>query len=349
MLELRDLHRFAALAEERHFGRAAARLGMGQPQLSRALQALEARIGARLLARTSREVALTEAGTALLDDARRLLALAEAAPARARQAARGERGTLTLGFSGSCAYALLPGAVEGFRRARPGIALTLRQMSAAEQVVALREGGADLCLRRAAQVPEGMQGALVFREPFIAALPRASPLARRPRLTLGALHDSPFLAFPRHDGTDFHRQFLDICAGAGFAPRIVQEVSPMHALIGLVGAGVGVAVVPESVRKLRFAGVVYRPLPDIAARSHVFAVWRADRLPAPARAFAEHLGIALQASGSLTHSPPRASEARQAATKRTPASPSAAPGTVAASGSGARPRRRAAQSSAKSA
>ncbi len=349
MLDLRDLRRFAALAEERHFGRAAARLGMGQPQLSRALQALEARVGARLLARTSRDVALTEAGAALLEDARRLLAIAKAAPARARAASAGEIGTLTLGFSGSCAYALLPAAIEGFRRARPGIALTLRHMSAAEQVAALREGSADLCLRRAAQVPEGMRGALVFQEPFVAALPRTAPLARRPGLTLAALRDSPFLAFPRHDGTDFHRQLLDICATAGFVPRIVQEVSPMHALIGLVGAGVGVSIVPDSVRKLRFAGVVYRPLPDVAPRSHVFAVWRADRLPAPARAFAEHLGIAVQSAASLTHSPPRASEARQAATKRSPASPSAAPGTVVASGSGATPRRRAAQSSAKSA
>ncbi|HEV7264446.1 MAG TPA: LysR family substrate-binding domain-containing protein [Falsiroseomonas sp.] len=113
------------------------------------------------------------------------------------------------------------------------------------------------------------------------------PATRAPR----DLADSAFLAFPPHDGTEFHRQLTELCAEAGFVPRIVQEVSPMHALIGLVGAGVGVAIVPASVRKLRFDGVAYRPL-DAAARSQVWAVWRPDRLPAPARAFAEHLGVA---------------------------------------------------------
>lgn len=291
MLEIRSLHRFATLAEERHFGRAAARLGMGQPQLSRALQALERQVGARLLARSSRDVALTEAGAALLDDARRVLEIAADAPRRAQEAARGEAGTLALGFSGSCAYAFLPAAIEGFRRARPGIAFMLREMAADRQVEALREGSCDLCLRRAARIPEGLAGELVFEERLVAALPRSHRLAARPRLAPADLADCAFVAFPRGDGTEFHRQLLDLCAEASFAPRIAQEVSPMHALIGLVGAGVGVAVVPDSVRKLRFAGVVYRPLSATAARSRVYAVWRPDRLPAPARAFAQHLGL----------------------------------------------------------
>ena len=334
-MELSDLRRFAALAEELHFGRAAARLGMGQPQLSRALQSLERAVGVRLLARTSRDVALTEAGASLLEDARRMLAIAEAAPLRACQAALGESGTLTLAFSGSCAYALLPGAIERFRRARPGIAFVLRQMSAAEQVEALREGSCDLALSRATRVPDGLRGALVFSEPFVAALPRAHPLARRTTLTLAALRDSAFLAFPRNGGTAFHRQLLEICAEAGFEPRIDQEVSPMHALIGLVGAGIGVAVVPDSVQQLRFGGVVYRRLVDVTVRSSIFAVWRPDRLPAPARAFAEHLGVAVQPEGTATQAPSRASDPRQAATRRRPPAPSAMPGAVVASGSGA--------------
>lgn len=293
MLELRDLRRFAVLAEECHFGRAAARLGMGQPHLSRALQRMERLVGARLLARSSRGVALTEAGTSLLDDARSLIAMAEAAPARARQAAAGESGTLTLGFSPSCAYALLPGAIEGFRRLRPGIRLVLRGMAAAGQTEALREGSCDLCLRRSMHVPDGLCGALVFREGFVAALPRTNPLAALREVPVTALRDSPFLAFPPHNGTDFHRELLELCGAAGFVPQIVQWVSPMHALIGLVGAGVGVSIVPESVRKLRFSGVVYRRLSGVTAKSRVFAVWYPGRLPAPARAFAEHLGVAV--------------------------------------------------------
>jgi DNA-binding transcriptional LysR family regulator len=291
MIELRDISRFAILAEERHFGRAAMRLGMGQPQLSRALQKLERALGTRLLARSSRDVALTEAGAALLEDARRMLAIAESAPERARQAARGESGTLALAFSGSCAYAFLPAAIEGFRRARPGVTFMLREMAAERQVEVLREGGCDLCLRRAARVPDGFRGALVFEERLVAALPRTHKLASRARIAPGELRDSAFVAFPLEDGTDFRRQLVELCAEAGFAPRVAQEVSPMHALIGLVGAGVGVAIVPDSVRKLRFAGVVYRPLSGVALRSRVFAVWRPDRLPAPARAFAEHLGV----------------------------------------------------------
>ncbi|MGG5820428.1 LysR substrate-binding domain-containing protein [Falsiroseomonas sp. HW251] len=292
MLELRDLQRFVTLAEERHFGRAALRLGMGQPQLSRALQRLERHVGTRLIARTSREVAPTEAGRTLLEDARRVIAIAEAAPGRALQAARGEAGTLTLGFSGSCAYAFLPAAIEGFRRTRPGIELRLREMSAAAQTEALQEGSCDLCLRRALRLPDGFAGAQVFEEPLLAALPRTHALAGRGRLGLRDFAGSPFVAFPRQ-GTDFQRQLVDLCQEAGFEPRIVQEVSPMHALIGLVGAGVGVAVVPASVRKLRFAGVAYRGLAGLKERSRVFAVWRPDRLSAPARAFAEHLGVSL--------------------------------------------------------
>lgn len=291
MLELRDVLRFLALAEERHFGRAASRLGMGQPQLSRALQRLERQLGVALLARTSREVVVTEAGIALLEDGRRMVALAEAAAQRARQAAAGEHGTLTLGFSGSCAYAFMPAAIESFRRARPGIVLRLREMAAARQVEALREGSCDLCLRRAGRLPEGFAGAKVFEERLVAALPRTHPRASQARLALRDLCDSAFVAFPRRDGTDFHHQLMELCDREGFMPDIAQEVSPMHALIGLVGAGVGVAIVPDSVRKLRFAGVVYRPLVDTTELSRVYAVWHPDRLPAPARAFAEHLGI----------------------------------------------------------
>ena len=291
MLELRELHRFVTLAEEGHFGRAAARLGMGQPQLSRALQRLERAVGATLLARTSREMGLTEAGRSLLADARRLLEIAEAAPHAARRAARGEAGRLALGFSGSCAYAFMPVAVEGFRRAYPQVELALREMAADRLIEALREGRLDLVLVRRAGVPQGLEGALVFQEPMVAALPRAHPLASRARIAPAALAESAFVMFPRDNGTDFHRQVALICAAAGFTPRIAQEVSPMHALIGLVSVGVGVAIVPASVRQLRFPGVVYRPMVDIAARSEVWAVWRPQHLPAPARAFAQHLGI----------------------------------------------------------
>lgn len=295
--ELRDLWRFAVLAEERHFGRAAARLGMGQPQLSRALQALERQVGATLLDRTSREVTVTEAGRSLMTDAARILALAGAAPEAARRAARGEAGQLALGFSGSCAYAFLPLAVEGFRRAHPGVQLALQSMAADRLVEALRDGRLDLALMRRPGVPQGLAGALVFQEPMVAALPRAHPLAGRARIAPAELADSPFVMFPRDSGTDYHRQVGRICAEAGFAPRVAQEVSPMHALIGLVGAGVGVAVVPESVRKLRFEGVAYRRLAGVTARSEVWAAWRPDRFPPPARAFAAHLGVASAAGG----------------------------------------------------
>jgi DNA-binding transcriptional LysR family regulator len=293
MMETREIRRFVALAEERHFGRAAARLGIGQPQLSRALQRMERAVGTRLLARTTRDVTLTEAGRSLLDSGRRMLAIADAAPLAARRAAQGKSGTLALGFSGSCAYAFLPAALEGFRRAQPGVELALRQMATPQLVDGLRQGHFDLCLLRAEAVPAGMKGALVFEEPLVVALPRSDALSSQARIRPGDLAGASFLSFPRSDGSEFHRQLFEICATAGFVPRIAQEVSPMHALIGLVGAGVGVAIVPACVRKLRFDGVVYRPLAQAGVRSQVWAVWRPDRLPAPARAFAEHIGVAL--------------------------------------------------------
>jgi len=292
MLETRALQRFVVLAEERHFGRAAARLGMGQPQLSRALLRLEDEVGTRLVARTSRDVRLTEAGAALLGDARRMLAIAEAAPRAAREAARGESGALALGFSGSIAYAFLPRVLQGFRRQRPGVRLDLREMAADLQPPALRDRSLDFCLMRADGVPPGLAGARVFAEPYVAALPRAHPAAAAPRLRLDALADSAFLVFPPERGSGFHRAVFALCAEAGFTPRIAQAVSPMQALIGLVGAGVGVAIVPASARKLRFAGVVFRPLLGAARASEVWAVWDPARLTPPARAFAAHLGVA---------------------------------------------------------
>ena len=290
MLELRDLRRFLVLAEERHFGRAAARLGMGQPQLSRALQKLERLVGTRLLDRTSRDASLTEAGTALLRQARDILDRAAEAPALARRAAVGEVGSLALGFSGSCAYAFLSVAVEGYRRTHPNVELTLREMAAERQVEQLREGRLDLCLMRGTGVPPGLSGALVFEEALVVALPRANPLSARTQVAPADLAPHPFVTFPRDAGNGYHRLVTEICAAAGFTPKLAQEVSPMHALIGLVAAGVGVAIVPASVRKLHFSGVVYRKLAAVETRSQVWAVWRQDRLPAPARAFATGIG-----------------------------------------------------------
>jgi DNA-binding transcriptional LysR family regulator len=265
---------------------------MGQPQLSRALRRLEEQVGARLLARTSREVRLTEAGAALLAQARRLLAIATAAPLAAREAARGESGALALGFSGSAAYAFLPGVVEGFRRLRPGVRLELREMSAESQVLALRDRRLDFCLMRGDGVPPGLAGARVFAEPYVAALPRAHPAAATAGLRLAALADSDFVVFPPDRGSGFHRAVFALCAEAGFTPRIVQAVAPMQALIGLVGAGVGVAIVPASARKLRFAGVTFRRLAGVGRASEVWAVWDRARLTPTARAFAAHLGVA---------------------------------------------------------
>ncbi|HZR98310.1 MAG TPA: LysR family transcriptional regulator [Chloroflexota bacterium] len=296
-MELRHLRYFVAVAEELHFGRAAARLHIAQPPLSRQIRQLEAELGVALFDRDHRHVRLTDAGAVFLAQARATLAAAEQAAQAARRAARSEVGQLPVGFIGAASYSVLPRIVQAFRARYPDVELVLHEMTTAEQLQALREGQLRAGLVRPPVAHAALAAATVLREPLVVALPAAHPLAAEARVAVAALATEPWVLFPRPLAADLYDQILALCERAGFRPRLAQEALQMQTVVRLVGAGVGVSLVPRSVEALHSAGVAYRPLRDAVPNVEMAVAWRRDdtsvllqRFLAVARAAAEVAG-----------------------------------------------------------
>jgi DNA-binding transcriptional LysR family regulator len=261
-MELRHLRYFVAVAEELHFTRAAERLHMAQPPLSQQIRALEAELGVELFARTRRSVALTDAGRALLERARELLAAAQALPAELQRVARGERGLLRIGFSSTLPLtALLRDVVAAHRRAHPDVALQLREMHTALQFEALRRDELDVGLVRYNEgTPDGIRLQVLRRDPLQLVVPTAHRFARRRSVAIAECRDEAFIGFPPSMGTGSMPVLARLCAQAGFEPRIAQEAREATTQIGLVAAGLGIAVLPAPLDALRIEGARYVPL-----------------------------------------------------------------------------------------
>jgi len=258
-MELRHVRYFVAVAEELHFGRAAARVHVAQPALSRQIRALKAELGLTLFERDRRRVALTAAGTVFLDEARSLLEHVDRAVEAARRAARGEVGLLRIGYVPAVASTGLPEIVLSFRKRCPGVDVRLQEMNPAMQIEAVLGNRVDVGFVRGPTHEPAVAVQTVFEEPFVAALPDGHPLGRYKRIGLAMLAGEPFVLQARSRGPGSHDQILAICRGAGFSPRVVQEGSQTD-VVSLVASGAGVAIVPTSLRAIRRAGVVYRPL-----------------------------------------------------------------------------------------
>ncbi len=284
-MELRHLRYFVAVAEELHFGRAAARLHLAQPPLSRQIRALEDEVGTSLLARTNRRVQLTEAGQIFLEGARRTLAQADAALGDARRAARGEIGPLSLGFVGSATYAVLPRLLRAFRAAYPDVELHLQSLTSREQVASLRERRIDVGLLRPPVDDPSLALRMIVREPLLAVLPEAHPLAGRERVPLAALACEPFILYRRASGPATYDRIVGVCLQAGFSPTIVQETDEMQTMAGLVAGGLGVALMIAPVGAPRNAGVAYKPLEDATPTWEMSLAWRQDNKTAVVRGF----------------------------------------------------------------
>jgi DNA-binding transcriptional LysR family regulator len=275
-MELRHLRYFLAVADELHFGRAAARLHIAQPPLSQQIRQLEAELGYPLFLRTQRRVRLTEAGAAFRAEARALLERLEQAKAAAGRVARGEAGALAVGFIASATYALLPRLYRRFRERHPDVALGLEEMSTAEQVEALRAGRIQLGLARPPVGDDTLHVETLSEEPLVAALPARHPLAARKTLPLRALAHEPFILFPRQPRPGWIDVVQDACRAAGFRPAVAQEVLELSTAVTLVAAGIGVSLVPASAQGLRLDGVAYRPLRAPAPRTTLVALRRPD-------------------------------------------------------------------------
>ena len=260
-MELRRIQYFVAVAEERHFGRAAARLQMAQPPLSQQIKQLEAEMGVTLLLRSTRRVELTPAGERFLDRARQILASVDDAVDEATRVADGLLGTLAIGFTGSATYDMLPSLARALRVELPGIELDLRgELLTPVQAAALLDGTLDLAFLRPPVGSPGLDVRVLRREPLIAVLPESHALAGRMRVKLADLRDEPFITYPSHHRSVVHEAVLDACEQSGFVPSLAHEVGETSTLVSFVAAGLGGALVPASVQHLQITGARYVPL-----------------------------------------------------------------------------------------
>ena len=273
--ELWQLRYFIAVAERLHFGRAAQALHISQPPLSRAIRALEERLGVALLVRTRRRVELTPEGARLLDEARRLLAQLERAVGELRGLAAGEHGRLRIGFVSLADYGVLPGLLKAYKAARPGVRLALREMLSPHQAEALVSGELDFgfLLPPVAGGAE-LEHVVVQRERFVAALPARHALARRRgRLSMGELGSEPLVMVPREIAPGLYDIVAGLAARASLSLNVAQEAVQMQTVVSLVSSGLGCAVVPASVANLGRRGVVYRDIADSHPRLDLWLAW----------------------------------------------------------------------------
>jgi len=307
-MELRHLRYFLAVAEELHFGRAATRVRIAQPPLSQQIRHLEQELGVALFNRTKRRVELTPAGRALLEHARQILAESERAKRVAQRAGRGEIGRLAIGFVSSADLDILPRVLRVWRERFPDVEVELHALLTAAQVDALRRERIDLGFIRLPTDETSLVVQSIQHEPLVAALPEGHRLARCARVRLADLASDTMLLFPRHTAPGYYDVFISACRRAGFTPRMLHPGS-MQTNLALVSAGLGVSLMPASIRNLRRIGVVYRPLaPPVPHVEMAMAYRREDPSPILA-AFLETVrgALGLERRRSRSSSPrPRA-------------------------------------------
>lgn len=278
-MELRHLRYFQAVAEEKHFGRAAAKLHMAQPPLSQQIKQLEDELGVTLLSRTTRRVDLTPAGEAYFARVRAILQSVDAAGDEAKRIGSGLEGRLVLGCVGSATYSLLPSLARALREQLPGVDFAFQgEMLSPDQITALHDGSIDLALLRPSGEPAD-QTDLTFHtlreEKYVVALPEGHRLATRSRVRMADLRDEDLIVHSGHGRSAMYDAVVGLCREAGFEPVIRHEVAETSTLVTFVAAGLGVAIVPEPVSDLVIAGATYRPLSG-RARMELMVATRAD-------------------------------------------------------------------------
>lgn len=261
-VDLRLLRYFLAVAEESHLTKAAARLGIRQPPLSQQIRVLEDELGVTLFHRLPRGMELTESGRALLDDARNIIALVDQAVDGVRRVSLGEAGRLTVGFTGSAAFhPFVPSVIRRFRESAPHVRLVLEESSTGELREAVAEGRVDVAFIRGAHgADRGVLMETVLEEAMLAAFPADHPLVKgrsRKRIALSELADESLILYRRHSGPGLYDAIIAACSAEGFSPRITQEAPRMLSTLSFVAAGLGVSLVPASLRRVNIEGVVY--------------------------------------------------------------------------------------------
>lgn len=298
-MELRHLRYFTAVAEELHFGRAAARLNIAAPTLSHQINALETQLGAQLFTRrTKSAVALTQLGTRFLVEAYATLKQAAHAELIGRRAARGDVGSIAIGyiFSAGCS-GLVSAAVMDFRRKHPGVSAQLRRALTFEQFKALTEGSLDVGFTASPQrYPSGLNGFVVDRQPFYLAMPEKHPLAARKQITPAMLIDEPFVAVSLEMEVGFGGGNIAAISPLGTSLNIVERVPDIFSVLTLVGTGIGISVMSQPLTNVNMPGVVFRKVAGITRKAELALVYRKNESSPVVKAFIEFLRARARAS-----------------------------------------------------
>jgi DNA-binding transcriptional LysR family regulator len=301
MVELRHLRYFIAVAEELNFSRAAERMHMAQPPLSAAIRQLERDLGVDLFVRTTREVRLTEAGSAFLDGARRTLADAERAAEDAKRAAAGELGRLRIAYSWSTRFETLPALGRAFREGHPAVEVLAQEMWNARMPAAFATGSVDVALSVCPEISAELELAPIRKERFVALLPEVHPLAREEAIPLSALADEEFVLFPRDIAPRLHDAFVAAYRRAGFEPQVRNESFHTGWDLGVLAEIPAAAIAPQTVGGGLPDGIVAVALSEPTDSLETCLVWRSDDTSPTVSAFVAVARSAFGAASGASH------------------------------------------------
>lgn len=284
-MELRQLRYFQILAEELHFGRAAKRLRMTQPPLTQQIQHLEQEMGVLLFKRTKRHVELTKAGKVFLEDITQSLTQLDQAVENARLAQQGENGKLQVGFVGSATYDILPSLIREFQNRYPNVELRLEELSTPDQIEALYLNKLDIGFIRPPAQNDAICVEVVDETPCILAIPKQHPLTKLESIPVSMLKDQPFVFVSRNVWPGLYDDIVSLCEKAGFTPKIKQFAREYQTVIGLVAAGIGMAVVPASLQSLSVRDVEYREFAEVQLTVKMAIAYQENNLSPEAQNF----------------------------------------------------------------
>lgn len=286
-MDLRQIRYFLALATELNYTRAASQLNISQPPLTRHIQQLEHSIGVMLFERSTRGVALTQAGKIFLEEARKIVSLADQAVNKTKLAHQGQLGRLDIGIFGSSTFSVIPTLLIELRKTHPNIIISLQNTTKTQQVDGVREKHLDIGFNRIYPSVPDLVVETVMIEDLYVAVHKDHPLAHRRIIEMKDLVDQPFILFPNNVRPSFSDSVIMLCSNEGFTPSVAHEVEDVITAIALVSAGLGIAIVPESAIGLKLSGVRYHLLRSVDAKVDLSCVYRPDNTSPAFAAFLE--------------------------------------------------------------